>query len=161
MYIMTSYFYQIRFFTPNMIPLSTAVWDPKWYHNFKDQDHIFIDLHGVINGLRVDQMHPNNTCRDLCRGLDRPTPSCTGNPSTCLFLTKYSEQLESIDGEIFFKDLEDIINKAVELTDSNEEPVGVFIVHEAPSKICSERTCIQNWVTSCGFPCSELSYPIL
>lgn len=24
----TSYFYKVRFFTPNMIPLSTAIWDP-------------------------------------------------------------------------------------------------------------------------------------
>lgn len=30
----TSYFYKLRFFTPNMLPFSTAKWDPKWYHNF-------------------------------------------------------------------------------------------------------------------------------
>ena len=37
MKIMTSYFYAIRFFKPNMIPISTAKWDPKWYHQNKGQ----------------------------------------------------------------------------------------------------------------------------
>lgn len=32
MKIYTSYFYQIRFFKPNMIPLSTAKYDPSWFH---------------------------------------------------------------------------------------------------------------------------------
>lgn len=32
MKILISYFYQIRFFKPNMIPLSTAAFDPKWFH---------------------------------------------------------------------------------------------------------------------------------
>ena len=27
----TSYFYKIRFMKPYMIPLSTAVFNPKWY----------------------------------------------------------------------------------------------------------------------------------
>ena len=31
----TSYFYQIRFFRPDMIPLSTARFDPSWYHRNK------------------------------------------------------------------------------------------------------------------------------
>ena len=29
MLVRTSYFYQIRNFTRNMIPISTAVWDPR------------------------------------------------------------------------------------------------------------------------------------
>lgn len=29
MKIKISYFYMIRFFKPNQIPISTAVWDPK------------------------------------------------------------------------------------------------------------------------------------
>ena len=32
MQIMTSYFYQVRFMKPNMIPLSTALSDPQWFH---------------------------------------------------------------------------------------------------------------------------------
>ena len=39
-----SYFYQIRNFKPNMIPMSTALSDPAWYHDFKDKDYIFARL---------------------------------------------------------------------------------------------------------------------
>ena len=37
------YFYQVRFFTPNMIPVSTALGDPKWYHQNKGQQFTFLD----------------------------------------------------------------------------------------------------------------------
>ena len=30
MNILISYFQQIRYFKPYMIPVSTAMWDPKW-----------------------------------------------------------------------------------------------------------------------------------
>ena len=41
-----SYFYQIRNFKPNMIPVSTARWDPKWYHDGKGAEYNFIDKNG-------------------------------------------------------------------------------------------------------------------
>ncbi len=80
--IATSYFYQIRFFKPSMIPVSTAVFDPKWYHNFKGQDHVFIDKRGVVNGLRIKSLMPDYTCNNLCRGFE----TCpTKDPGTCDF----------------------------------------------------------------------------
>ena len=45
-----SYFYQIRFFKPYMIPVSTAHWDPAWYHDWAGAAHVFVDKRGVING---------------------------------------------------------------------------------------------------------------
>ena len=36
MRILVSYFYHVRHFKPYMIPFSTAVWDPAWYHNFNN-----------------------------------------------------------------------------------------------------------------------------
>lgn len=27
-----SYFYAVRFMKPNTVALSTAMWDPKWFH---------------------------------------------------------------------------------------------------------------------------------
>ena len=58
MKVYTSYFYKIRFFKPNMIPISTAIWDPKWYHQNQGSDHWFIDKNGVINGLRAPVFAP-------------------------------------------------------------------------------------------------------
>lgn len=57
MKIRTSYFYQIRNFTRNMIPISTAVWDPTWYHNFtNDYNYIFKDKRNILNGLRLESI---------------------------------------------------------------------------------------------------------
>ena len=65
MKVATSYFYQIRFFKPNMIPVSTAMWDPKWFHNFKNQYHVFKDRNGVYNGLRYPALSPKGECEGL------------------------------------------------------------------------------------------------
>ena len=35
MKIYISYFYAVRFFKPYQIPMSTAVWDPKWWRGVK------------------------------------------------------------------------------------------------------------------------------
>ena len=63
----TSYFYQVRFFTPNMIPISTAKWDPKWFHDFQDNKYVFLDKRGVCNGLRAD---PFVLGEEYCKNLE-------------------------------------------------------------------------------------------
>ena len=50
----TSYFYQVRYFNANILPFSTALSDPKWFHEDKSNNHIFLDIHGVVNGLRCE-----------------------------------------------------------------------------------------------------------
>lgn len=70
MRLYTSYFYQIRFFTPNMVPVSTAVWDPKWYHNFAGQDSVFLDKRSVVNGLRAPALAPGPQLEGTCVGKD-------------------------------------------------------------------------------------------
>ena len=155
----TSYFYQIRYFTPNMMPLSTAVYDPKWFHQGAGQDTLFLDKHGVINGLRVEELAPGTRCRDECRGTDRPTPSCTGNPETCGFLRHYREQLDSIDFDLFWSQIEGMLELGKSLKYcENAEMIPVFIVHEAADKVCSERQSIQHWLNKNGIKCSELPY---
>ena len=51
MKIRTSYFYQIRNFKKNMIPVSTAMSDPLWYRPEQGQEYFF-DKRGIVNGLR-------------------------------------------------------------------------------------------------------------
>lgn len=160
MNVYTSYFYQIRFFKPNMIPLSTAVWDPKWYHNFEDQGHKFLDKRGVINGLRVPAMAPGYKCQDLCRGPENPQNGCSGDPTTCQFLSVYRKQLDDIDCDDYMRRVQNLLNQCKRRMNLLEEPIAVFIVHEAPTKACSERGVIQEWCTSHGYPCTELTYPI-
>ena len=156
----TSYFYQIRFFKPYMIPLSTAVWDPKWFHDFRGQDHMFIDKHGVINGLRVEEMAPGFECRDLCRGPDNPQFGCNRDPTTCEFLRVYYNQLCKIDIDDFNTSISALLVACQKYLGFEEEPQAIFIVHEAISNPCSERITIQRWLNEHGNNCVELSYPI-
>lgn len=152
-----SYFYQIRYFRPYMIPVSTAVWDPKWYHEFYGSDHCFIDKNHVINGLRMPCLVPGDTCKGLCSGL---IECQSRNPAECDFLKAYRKQLEGIPFDAFIANLE---KNAVLLTNKLhllQEPLYVFIVYEKYDNPCSERAALLDWFRSHGLDANELQYPI-
>ena len=123
MNIATSYFYQIRFFKRNMIPLSTALWDPKWYHDFQGPTHCYIDKNGVLNGLRISSLVPGDECNTLCRGVE----NCqTKNPMYCDFLREYRKQLNSLNVcelRVMLEELSSIAKSALKLVD---EPILVL-----------------------------------
>ena len=51
-----------------MIPISTALSDPKWYHQNKGPQFTFLDKNNVINGLRCKELAPGQICAGLCNG---------------------------------------------------------------------------------------------
>ena len=64
MKIKISYFYHVRNLKQYQIPVSTAVWDPKWFHeNTGNNKHIFIDKRGVVNGVRLLRLFLIELCR--------------------------------------------------------------------------------------------------
>ncbi|MCM1214963.1 MAG: hypothetical protein NC548_10630 [Lachnospiraceae bacterium] len=155
--VATSYFYQVRFFKPYMIPVSTAMWDPKWYHNFRDQDHCFVDKNGVINGLRILPLVPGSACNGLCMGID----DCpTQDWSSCDFLKVYTDQLNSIDFGKFMAQLEKHVNQVQHMLGFSEQPLVVILVHEKTDKLCSERGPLQTWFREHGLYVCELMYPV-
>ncbi len=134
--IFTSYFYQVRFFTSDIIPLSTAVWDPRWYHNFQNQDYVFTDKR--INGLRFEMLMPDNRCSHLCHGRE----GCPYTPDRCEFLKKYYNQIS----ELSFSSVINLFNEIIGLfSDKIEKPSIALLFHEAPDNPCSERRIIQKW----------------
>ena len=155
MKIYTSYFYQIRFFKPNMIPISTAVSDPVWYHGgTRNNGMVFLDKNNVINGLRIAPLAPGKTCSNLCRGRD----ACSvKNPDECNFLSEYYKQLSKIDFNTFMQDLNFHVNTVCKLFDIKDEPIAAFIVHEALDNPCSERVIIQRWFNDNGLSVTELN----
>lgn len=161
MKLAVSYFYQIRFFKPYMIPISTAMWDPKWYHFNKDQDYIFTDKNGVINGLRSNTLIPNKSCEGLCSGSE----NCIikyghADYNNCDFLKAYAIQLNNIDFDAYMHSLEITCNKVKNVLNFYEEPIAVFIVHESCDNPCSERNVIINTFKNKGYEIDELKYPI-
>ena len=92
-----------------MIPVSTAVSDPAWYHNFTyDKTFTFLDKRGVVNGLRCEELHGDKNCNGLCLGKN----NCkTKNPNECLFLKTYKQQLEKMNINNFIRRAENSLQK--------------------------------------------------
>lgn len=158
MKIRTSYFYQIRHFKKNMIPISTCIWDPKWYHNFTDDyNYIFFDKRNILNGLRIEsiieQGRYSNLGPDYC-------PCDKKEYQTCSFLQNYRKNLEKIDFIKMYKDMQELAINYQKDKHITEEIILVLIVYETPSNHCSERQALQDYFQSHGIDCTELEYPI-
>lgn len=161
MKIYTSYFYQIRNFKSYMIPVSTATWDPKWYHDFTGSyDYIFRDKRGIWNGLRAPILHfpkekynGNNMCGEAC--LMEPK-----DPSRCGFMTELAQYYDSLDFQYIISNLQRLGDRVKENDGFQEEPIIVLIVYEIPSNKCSEREVLHRWFKKNGYNLTELSYPI-
>lgn len=152
MRIYVSYFYQIRFFPSNLIPLSTAKWDPKWFHNNNHQDYQFKDRRGVLNGLRADPFVPGEQCNGLCHGPE----TCYQTPSECKFFQAYYGQLALLD---FQKIILRFDSLAEQIKNDNkfDDVDFALIVHEAPDNPCSERIMLQRWFAAHGYQLNEWS----
>lgn len=141
MKLYTSYFYQIRFFPRNLIPLSTVVWPPKY--QIKDSTG--------APALIIDcpPLKPGSACEGLCRGACSPK-----HPSNCDFLKVYHKQLQAIDFTKFMRKLEHL-KKIIEEQEHLEDVNFAFIVFEAPTNLCSERVIIQSWFEENGLEVKE------
>lgn len=154
MKILTSYFYQLRFFKPYQIPISTADWDPKWFHDFKGQDYIWKDKNGVWNGLRLDILSPSHICSIL-------PPECVRcqipkDPSSCSFLKDYRLGLRNkLDFDTLMNYLERAANDIQKLEGFKEEPEIILLVHEDSNNPCSERIPIQELFVEHGIEIKE------
>ena len=142
MKIATSYFYQIRNFTPNMVPVSTAISDPAWYRPPEGKEY-YIDKRGIVCGLRYEPLIVQKWGACSCPCEDR-----TGAPA-CPTMMEYEQLLNTlVDKEKTLKAFEFCLNKF------NADTI-VLIVYETPTNPCSERYALQRF-----FNCKELEYPI-
>jgi len=156
MKIQTSYFYQVRNFTPNMIPLSTAVGDPLWYHNgTRNKSVRFIDKNGVLNGLRAEPFVPGKCCDGLCHG---PEYCAVPNPPNCSFLQAYLGQLNKLNFNDIYQRFERLCDNYFKQTKCDGEPTCVLLVHEAFTRPCSERCIIHQWFQSHNYPITEFGF---
>lgn len=142
----------VRFMTPTDIPMSTAVWDPKWFHDFQDQEHMFRDKRGVLNGLRASMFAPDDTCKDLCRG---PQFCSIVDPSSCKFLVAYRKQLDKLDARRFVAFLEQLTPMLIDATGQSGPFNHILMLHEAVGNPCSERAVIQQWFKDAGIEVTE------
>ena len=136
-----SYFYQIRFFPETLVPVSTAVYDPKWYHEFQGNNHIFKDKRGVLNGIRcpalapLEQHIPWTTKEEQCVGREH----CDFDFGTCAFLKNYEKYIFSLN----FEDTIKRIEFAVQYIKPNADIC--LMVYEKYDNPCSEREVLVKW----------------
>ena len=140
MKIYTSYFYQIRFFPENLIPLSTAAFDPKWY----SKNAPYIDKRGVICGLRAEPFMPRADLDCDCMICDHT------HSATCKFLRQYYLQLLDLDFEDIMRRFERIGNYHKSQHPFEGDPEIALIFHEAKDNPCSERWPVQRWFKQHG-----------
>ena len=153
MKILISYFYQIRFFKPNMIPLSTACWDPLWYHNFtRDYNYVFKDKRNVYNGLRADPLHIPYEVEHECG-----TDLCSKEPDKCIFMQKYKQYIYSLNFQDIYKRCKRIGNYIKNIEKFKEEPIIVLIVYETPTNPCSERIILKQWFKDNNYELEEFN----
>lgn len=143
MEIFISYFYHVRNMTANELPVSTAVFDPKWFHNFKDSSYKFRDKNGVLNGLRYSRLRPSSNLEGLCSG--KP---CLHSPESCQFLSGYYNQLKALDFDQVIRELS---------TKASLEGASsvVLLVHEKYDNLCSERIPLRRWFFENGMKLRE------
>ena len=150
--IQTSYFYQIRNFTPNMVPLSTAAFDPKWYYQGV-QGKPYIDKRGIVNGLRATPLVPQVDYEDC------ECPTCAhDHPDTCRFLRQYYIQLQKLDFEDILKRIRRITEFHLSQYPATGIPTAVLMFHEAYTNPCSERWIVKKWFASFGYDLKEFKF---
>lgn len=146
-----SYFYQIRYFSSNQVPLSVARVDPKWFHQGKGSHYVYQDDHDVYNGLRLEDFVPNKYASPPCNQCKRSKLSI----ESCNYLRSYRQQLNQIDFEKLMCNLSDL-ERAIKGTDTTIKEVEfVLIVYEALDNPCSERLPIVDWFKSHNYDLKE------
>jgi hypothetical protein len=118
-----------------MIPISTALYDPKWYHEFKDQSHYYFDKNDVINGLRYPPLNPNIDCE-----CSKECPKYGHDPTKCHFIQDYYNAISKIDFDKMLNKFEAIANWIKQKNNIMDEMAIILIVHETPENQCSERS---------------------
>lgn len=148
MKLMISYFYQIRNFSKNMLPMSTAMYDPAWYHAGLGPDHLYLDKRGILNGLRLKPVIVQGTTVHTC-------PCETKDPTNCLAMKEYRQKLEEIDFDKMMRGITQFAEEYKDMYKIEDEMIMVLIVYETPTNPCSERSMLKDYFKSKGYELEE------
>lgn len=174
MKIWISYFYQVRNFTPNLIPFSTAQFDPKWFHKFEGTSKVFVDNNGVINGLRLPELclprtayehliEKGSECSKDCGmqsavefKLKQNTLRNNWQDFGCPFMNTYFNYLwNEVDFDKLMEKLEKFCNNFKKTYPDLDDPEIVLLVHEPPSTPCAERPVLVRYFAEFGVTVKE------
>ena len=140
-----TYFYNVRHLTKNQMPLSTAMFPPKWYAE-SNKSKAFLDKNLVINGLTIHEFVPKSA--EEC-------PCVKKNPAECSFLKMYRKQLHELSFEKVIQSYEELARKISSITNIEIDEI-VLLVYEKPTNACSERVALKELFHENGQTLKEL-----
>ena len=158
MKVMISYFNNIRNFDTDVLPVSTAMWDPKWYHNSLAPDNIFIDKRGIVNGMKCRKLIlPITDWYELENSNEECRHDCPFIGTNCKFMQKYRHHLDTIKFDKLLTSFQTMLQYVNQLLGLECKDV-VLLVHEKPDKLCSERVVLKAWFKDHGLELEEYKY---
>lgn len=159
MQIVISSYYNIRFFSPNMIPIATSGDWPYWLR--KNKPKLYLDEHNVIIGIkeelfsnfgeRFEQLEEK--CQKDCPYKDK-VPNCQ-------FMITYYKYLCEQDFNSLLKEFERVAQETKKINHYEGEPIIVLMVFESEKCNCAERPCIKHWFKDHGYDLKEWSKSLL
>lgn len=165
MKIYISSFYNVRFFTENIIPISTAGgygW-PWWLFKADNQKigTYYINKNNVMIGIKEDSLSYNaDEFCNLTEPCQKNCPYISKAPH-CQFMDSYYNQLTKLN----FKELIDSFNYIAEdirtITHYKGEPIIVLLVYESAKVNCAERPCLQKWFKDNNYDLLEWSKDLI
>ena len=141
-----TYFYNTRYMKANQLPVSTAMWPPKFFaKSSKTSDIHFNDNH-VMFGITAKELVPQEQCECPCEKKDY---------NNCCFLKEYYAQLSKLDFDEVILSWNDFVEKLSNLTRISIDEV-VLLVYEKPENLCSERVALKKLFEKNGMKLNEL-----
>ena len=141
-----TYFYNVRYMKPSQLPLSTAMFPPKFFAQTSKKNVAHLDKKGVILGLTTHEFVPQKQCECPCEKKDY---------NSCCFLKEYYTQLSKLDFDEVILSWNDFVEKLSNLTSISIDEV-VLLVYEKPDNPCSERTVLKKWFSEHGIELQEM-----
>ena len=158
MKIYISFFGTIRYFTPNMIPVSTAGgcgW-PWWLlkaDKHKEGD-FYLNKNNVIIGIQEEKFSCSDFFEELEEKCQKNCPYQDKVPH-CQFMDAYYKHLCSLNFNELIKDWERVAEDVRKINHYEGEPIIVLMVYEGTDCNCAERPVLQRWFKDNGYGLKE------
>lgn len=116
------------------IPISTAIWQPKFWKYGLDRHNVFLGITEPL--LSPAKLNSADLCIKNC-----PYKSSVPN---CPFLVNYAKYLDTIDFDYLLSEFERVANDVRKINNFIGEPDIVLLVYEAENNPCSERAALKS-----------------
>ena len=152
-------FSSIRYFTPNIIPISTAGgcgW-PWWLlksDNHKEGD-FYLNKNNVMIGIQEEALSfPKERFESLEEQCQKDCPYKNKAPN-CQFMSEYYNYLKTLDFNSILSNFEKAAKDVKKINEYIDEPIIALLVYEGIDCPCAERPVLKRWFKDNGYDLEE------